>query len=227
MRCINQEHLYSLDEIAGMTSTLSSVTFAFLALTMVQFRLVFGILTAVTTFFFWIGYRVGKIKHAIDIRFAVILSFVMFLVLTLGFGIVSLALMMPSLLAMLSFEVGFLLEIFVLISGTAVMWKSRIPIIKAQDSLWIWLQNDFTKVAIQNDSELGNALEKAFRSMSKVSEYNALSAAFIIFIIFQINFIMVLLLALQMVGLFYFLRSESEHREVVDYLISLKGENQN
>jgi hypothetical protein len=174
-KCVDPDRLYSLDEIAGVSSTVASVSLAFLALTLSEFRLMFGVLTAVTSLFFWIGYRVGKIKHAIDIRFAVILSFIMFMYISIVFVIIG-VITAPFGSVLFIFSATFAAAIVILI-----MYISLKPVAKAQNSLCKWLlHNEFTLI-LENDEELEQVMTNSFRGLVDASEANAYLAGFLTF----------------------------------------------
>lgn len=78
MSVTDPNKLYSLDEAVGTVVTLSTVIFGLLSLYFPEMRVTFSLLTLVSTFFFWVSYRIAKIKHAIELRIWIIKAFTWF-----------------------------------------------------------------------------------------------------------------------------------------------------
>lgn len=221
-RCVNPDRLYSLDEIAGVVSTLATVALAFLALSLSDYRLVFGVLTAVTSVFFWIGYRIGKIRHAIDVRFAVILSFVMFLYIAFGFSVVSfLTAPMGSTLLIVSAAIAAV----VVLLATFISVK---PVVQAQRSLCKWLLCDDIVQVMEKDEELERAMTDSFRGLVDASESNALIAGFLAFFFYYpiSSPIIVIILVVHVMALIVIFRFGTMYKKIADGIIRLKEKNE-
>ena len=76
---MEDKRLYSFDELIGTIVTLSTVSLVFLALTLQDLKFYFGVASFISTLFFWVGYRIAKILHSIEIRLGIVASFFPFL----------------------------------------------------------------------------------------------------------------------------------------------------
>ena len=142
---VMKSRLESLDEAIGTIVTLTAALFALLALTFIEYQIVFGFTSIAITIFFWVGYRIAKILHAIEIRFMIISSFMTFVFWYLFFGLI---------LSLSSLSEGVLETLLVASVSSFGLLLIALGCTKISDRIWRWLSSG----ELRNWSPLGTGV---------------------------------------------------------------------